>query len=86
MVMPGGGEAHPASGAATILADAICCRIPELGWGGRGKGKGVWGLDTHNLLQRFLSDILLPSGQNLGTYMLASFPVASIPEVNDCLL
>lgn len=85
MVMPGGGEAHPASGAATILADAICCRIPELGWRGRGKGR-AWGLDTHNLLQRFLSDILLPSGQNLGTYMLASFPVASVPEVNDCLL
>lgn len=38
MVMPGGGEAHPASGAATILA--MPSVVEYQSWGGEGGGRG----------------------------------------------
>lgn len=61
----GGGEAHPASRAATIAADTIFHRIAELGWGGGG-------------LQRLQSGTLPPSGQSLGTCGPASLPVTPV--------
>lgn len=69
MVRLGRGEAHPASGAATIVADTIFHRVAELEWGGGG-------------LQRFPGGILPPSGQSLGACILASFPVTSVPAVS----